>query len=62
MKNLYSQYEGLYEIQLYPAIAHFKGGLVKIMLSTEVFIIANMKITQNASIDENMYTLKAGLC
>ena len=32
------------KVQLNPAIAHFKG-LVKIMLYTEVFTIANIKIT-----------------
>ena len=32
------------QLQLNPALAHFKG-LVKIMLYTKVFIIANIQIT-----------------
>ena len=51
-----------HEVQLNPAIAHFKG-LAKIVLSTEVFIIANVKITMKIVIGTKILcALLAELC
>ena len=46
-------------IQLNPAIGHFKR-LVKIIVYTEIFIIVNIQITENASWDQNLYALLVG--
>ena len=48
-------------IQLNPATAHFKG-LVKIILYTKVFIIANIYLTVKMLRGTKLYVFLSGIC